>query len=58
MTPELWSTLSPAQQAEHCWRELSAMISAALRADWQPGNAETLVVPGLTTLIGPVEERD
>ena len=53
MTPELWETLTPQQQAEHCWQELTQMITAAVKSlELQAGNHETLVIGGLTTIIG------
>ena len=52
MTQELWESMSPSEQANHCWRELSGMIKEVMDEQWQAGNPSTLVVPGLTTLVG------
>ena len=52
MTPELWNTLTPDQQANHCWSVLSAMVREAMAGmRWKEGNEHTLVVPGLTTIV-------
>lgn len=53
ITQQEWESLPPAQQAEAWWHELSQMISeAAATLNYTPGNGQTLVVSGLTTVVG------
>lgn len=52
MTPEIWELLSPVEQAQFCYAELSAMISAAMREEWRPADEHTLVVSGISTIVG------
>jgi len=51
MTEEVWSEMSEEQQTQHCWQELSRLLLAVEPPPYQAGNAETLGVPGLTTLV-------
>lgn len=52
MNEDMWNAMSPEQQANHCWQELSAMIREALAAiRYTPGNDGTAVVSGLTTIV-------
>lgn len=52
MTPELWQTLTPEQQADDCWREFGVMLREALDSiRFMAGNSETEVINGGTTII-------
>jgi hypothetical protein len=52
MTEQLWNTLTPQQQANHCWTVLSSMLKSAVEGvRWKEGNEHTLVVSGLTSIV-------
>lgn len=45
--------MSPAEQANAWWGELSTMLREALSGvHYVPGNEETMVLSGLTTVVG------
>ena len=47
-----WNAMSPEQQANAWWAELSAMIHEALvSVRYLPGNDRTVVASGLTTTV-------
>ncbi len=51
--------MSAAEQAAAWWRELSAMLQeAALSVNWQPGNEDSVVISGLTTIVGTREGNE
>lgn len=51
MTEEQWDKMTNDQQTQHCWQELTRMLIAAQPPPYESGNSDTLVVPGLTTLV-------
>jgi hypothetical protein len=52
VTEEQWNQMSPAEQANTWWGELSAMIrEAAQDIHYQAGNDHTQVINGLTTVV-------
>lgn len=52
MTPDIWERMTPAEQADFWWNELNGMIEEALQElRYQPGNQETVVIPGMTTIV-------
>lgn len=53
ITQEEWERMPPAAQAEAWWQELRGMIHQALgELHYTAGSADTLVLPGLTTVVG------
>ncbi|TDU62475.1 hypothetical protein EI77_04698 [Prosthecobacter fusiformis] len=45
--------MSAAEQANAWWAELTAMLEAAVReVNYQAGNEKTMVMSGLTTVVG------
>lgn len=52
MTQEQWEKMTPEEQADFWWAELSAMLrDAAARVRYVPGNAQTTVLNGNTTIV-------
>lgn len=58
ITQEQWGRMSPEQQADAWWQELSGMIREAIQTiQYTAGNADTVVVSGLTTIVGKKGDR-
>jgi hypothetical protein len=51
MNEEQWDKMTNDQQMQHCWQELTRMLISAQPPPYEAGNSETVVVPGLTTLV-------
>lgn len=50
---EQWESMPAPAQAEAWWQELRVMIRQALEElHYTAGSADTLVLPGLTTVVG------
>lgn len=53
MNEAIWNRMSAEEQANAWWEELTAMLEEAVReVRYQAGNEETLVVSGMTTVVG------
>ncbi len=57
MNEQIWQRMSEEQQTEYCLSRLAVKLQAAAAqmTRLQPGNAETLVMSGLTTIIARKE---
>lgn len=59
MTQEQWEGMPAAAQAEAWWQELQTMINQAVQElHYTAGSEETLVLPGLTTVVGRKGQND
>lgn len=59
ITQDQWERMTPGEQAEAWWQELSQMIREAMEGlHYTSGNGQTLVVSGLTTIVGKKETPD
>lgn len=57
MNEQIWQQMTDEQQTEYCLARLAVKLQAAAAqmSSLQPGNAETLVLPGMTTIIARKE---
>lgn len=57
MNEQLWNQMTDEQQEQFCLARLAGKLQRAAQemTSMQPGNAETFVLPGLTTIVGRKE---